>query len=138
MKIKLVQDSIIFISGLTKTELDEATRFCPASLTLKVRDEATKKETPICAVCYAEEGSVSNNGVVFDSTTEDGFMCKTLIASQGNDEHISAEEKVKAITEEFASLILKMNDLEMQIKAALEDNAAKITAARDSVEVVSL
>ena len=138
MKIKLVQDSIIFISGLKKSELDEAKRFCPASLTLKVRDEATKKETPICAVCYADEGSVSTNGVVFDSTTEEGYMCKTLVAAQGYDEHISSEEKIKAVSEEFAGLILKMNDLEAQIKSALTDNAAKIAAARDSVEVVAL
>lgn len=138
MKIKLVQDSIIFISGLTKAEFDEAAKFCPNALTLKVRDEATKKETPICAVCYANEGSVSTNGVVFDSTTEEGFMCKTLIASQGNDEHVDAADKAKAITEEFAGLILKMNELECQIKTALEDNAAKIAAARDSVEVVTL
>jgi hypothetical protein len=138
MKIKLVQDSIIFISGLKKSQLDEATRFCPASLTLKVKDEATKKQTPICGVCYANEGSVSQNGVVFDSTTEEGYMCKTLIAAQGYDEHVSSEEKIKAVTEEFASLILKMNDLEAQILGALEDNAAKIAAARDSVEVVTL
>lgn len=138
MKIKLVQDSIIFISGLKKSELDEAARFCPVSLTLKVKDEVSKKETPVCAVCYADEGSVSNNGVVFDSTTEEGYMCKTLVASQGYDEHISSEDKIKAVTEEFAGLILKMNDLEEQIKSALADNAAKITAARDSVEVVTL
>lgn len=138
MKIKLVQDSIIFISSIKKSEFDEATRFCPEALTLTVRDEATRKKTPICAICYTGEGSVSQNGVVFDSTTEEGYMCKTLVASQGYDEHVSSEDKVKAVTEEFAGLILKMNDLEMQIKAALEDNAAKITAARDSVEVVTL
>lgn len=138
MKIKLVQDSIIFISGLKKEQFNEAVRFCPDSLTLKVRDEATKKETPICAIAYADEGSVSQNGVVFDSTTEEGYMCKTLVAAQGYDEHVSSDDKIKAVTEEFASLILKMNDLEAQVKGELEDNAAKITAARDSVEVVAL
>ena len=138
MKIKLVQDSIIFISGLTKEQFEEAIRFCPEALTLKVKDEASKKETPVCAVAYAGEGSVSQNGVVFDSTTEEGYMCKTLIASQGYDEHVSAEDKIGAVTEEFASLILKMNDLEAQVLAALEDNAAKIAAARGSVEVVAL
>jgi len=138
MKIKLVQDSIIFISNLTQQEFAEATRFCPEALTLVAKDEATKKTTPICAIAYASEGSVSQNGVVFDSTTEDGYMCKTLVATQGYDAHVSAEDKVKAVSEEFASLILKMNTLEEQIKDALEDNAAKITAARDSVEIVSL
>ena len=138
MKIKLIQDSIIFISGLKKSEYDEARRFCNAALTLVTRDEETKKVRPICGIAYAEEGSVSQNGVVFDSTTEEGYMCKTLLASQGYDEHITAEEKVKAVSEEFASLILKMNDLETQVKSALEDNAAKIAAAMDSVEAVSL
>ena len=138
MKIKLIQDSIIFISSLKKAELDEATRFCPEALMLKVRDENTKKEIPVCAICYANEGSVSSNGVVFDSTTEDGYMCKTLVASQGEDTPLSAEDKVKAVTEEFANLILKMNDLEAQVKNALEENAEKITAARESVEVITL
>lgn len=138
MKIKLVQDSIIFISGLKKSQYDEAQRFCPKACTLTLRDEATKKETPVCGIAYADEGSVSGNGVVFDSTTEDGFMCKTLVAAQGYDEHISNEEKIKAISEEFASLILNMNELEAQIIVALSDNASKIATAKDSVEVVNI
>jgi hypothetical protein len=138
MKIKLVQDSIIFISGLKKEELLEAIRFCPEACTLTVRDEETKKAVPVCAIAYAEEGSVSQNGVVFDSTTEKGYMCKTLIASQGYDEHVSDKDKVKAVSEEFASLILKMNDLEAQISTALANNAAKITAALDSIEAVNI
>lgn len=138
MKIKLVQDSIIFISGLKKSEFDEATRFCSDALTLKVKDEETKKVRPICGICYADEGSISQNGIVFDSTTEEGYMCKTLVAAQGYDEHVSSEDKIKAITEEFAGLILKMNDLETQVKRELNDNAAKIDAARNSVEVVTL
>ena len=138
MKIKLVQDSIIFISGLKKSELDEATRFCPEALTLKEKDEETKRSVPVCMVAYANEGSVCPNGVVFDSTTEEGFMCKTLIASQGNDEHVSDEDKVKCISEEFAGLILKMNQLEENVKAALANNADKIASAKDSIEVVTL
>ena len=138
MKIKLVQDSIIFISALKKEELMEAARFCPNVCTLMFKDEATKKATPVCAVTYAEDGSVSDNGIVFDSTTEEGFMCKTLIASQGWDEHVSTEDKVKAISEQFAELILNMNVLEEQIKTALKDNAARITAAKQSVEAVEL
>lgn len=138
MKVKLIQDSIVFISGLTRTQLEEANKFVPASTTLMVRDKDTKKATPICMVAYAPEGSVCANGIVFDSTTDDGFMCKTLIANQGHDEHLDAEAKVKAVSETFAGLILKMNDLEDQVKAALEDNAAKIATACDSVEVVEL
>ena len=138
MKIKLVQDSIIFISGITLEEYREAKRFCPEALTLKVRDEETKKAAPVCAIAYADQGSVSQNGVVFDSTTAEGYMCKTLVAVQGNDEAVAPEEKVKAISEEFASLILKMNELEDQVKAALTDNSAMIEAAKDSVEIVEI
>lgn len=138
MKIKLVQDSIIFISGLKKEELEEANRFCAGACTLYSQDAESKKKTPVCAVAYAEEGSVSDNGIVYDSTTEDGFMCKTLIAIQGNDESLSAEEKIKAVSETFAGLILNMNELEDQIKVALDNNAAKINAAKNSIETVTL
>lgn len=138
MKIKLVQDSIIFISALKKEELEEANRFCAEACTLYTQDSETKKKIPVCAIAYAEEGSVSDNGIVYDSTTDKGFMCKTLIASQGYDEPLSAEEKIEAVSETFAGLILNMNNLEDQIKTALANNAAKITAAKNSVEVVTL
>jgi predicted solute-binding protein len=138
MKIKLVQDSIIFISGLKKEELFEAQHFCPSACTLNVKDAETKKTTPVCAIAYASDGSVSDNGIVYDSTTADGYMCKTLIASQGNDEHLSAEEKIKVVSETFAGLILKMNELEEQIKTALKDNASKIAAAKKSIEAVEI
>lgn len=138
MKIKLVQDSIIFISALKQEELFEAKRFCPKACTLFVKDEGTKKFTPVCAIAYADEGSVTDNGIVFDSTTNAGYMCKTLVAGQGFDHSIDTKDKVKAISETFAGLILKMNELENQIKAALRDNAAKIADARNSIEVVDL
>lgn len=138
MLVKLVQDSIIFVSGLTKEQLAEANRFVPGSTTLTLKDEESKKVRPICMVAYAEEGSVNENGIVFDSTTEDGFMCKTLIASQGFDKHISAEDKEKAVAETFAGLILNMNDLEDQIVRALDDNADKIATAKRSVETITL
>jgi hypothetical protein len=138
MKIKLVQDSIIFISALKKEELEEARRFCPNACILKTKDEETKKTTPVCMIAYAADGSVSSNGIVYDSTTEEGFMCKTLVASQGYDEHVPAEDKVNAVSEEFAGLILKMNELEAQIATALKDNAAKIKAAKQSIETVNI
>ena len=138
MKIKLVQDSIIFISALKQEELFEAKRFCPDACTLYVKDENSKKSTPVCAIAYADEGSITDNGIVFDSTTNAGYMCKTLVAGQGFDHPVETEDKVKAISETFAGLILKMNELEEQIKAALADNAAKIAAAKTSIEVVDL
>ena len=138
MKIKLVQDSIVFISGLTQKELDEANRFCPGATTLIHKDEDTKKAEPVCMIAYAGEGSISDNGIVFDSTTENGYMCKTLVAAQGFDEPLSVEEKVKALSEEFASLILNMNELENQIKESLKANAEKINAALNSIEAVEL
>lgn len=138
MKIKLVQDSIIFVSALTRAELKEAERFCPNSTTLYVKDAETKQTTPVCAVAYANEGSISDNGVVYDSVTDEGFMCKTLVAAEGYDEHLTVEDKIKSISETFAGLILKMNTLEGQIKKDLEANAEKIAAAKNSIEVVKL
>lgn len=138
MKIKLVQDSIIFISGLKKTEYEEAMKFVPSACTLTVKNEETKKATPVCALAYATEGSVSENGIVFDSVTDDGYMCKTLVATAGFDTALSAEDKEKAVAESFAGVILKMNDLEAQVKDALTENADKIAAAKQAIETVNI
>ena len=138
MKIKLVQDSIIFISALKKEELEKAKRFCPNACTLNVKDEETKKVTPVCSIAYADEGSISKNGIVFDSTTEQGYMCHTAVASQGWDEHVPMEAKAKLVSEKFANLILNANRLEEQITSALADNDAKINEALNSVETVEI
>lgn len=138
MKLKVIQDSIIFISDVTFDQFKEAKRFCSDSLTLKVKEEGSKEAVPVCTMAYADEGSVSQNGIVFDSTTEAGNLCKTLIATEGNCIHLKNDEKVKILSEEFAGLILKMNDLEVQVLAALKDNAAKIKLATESIEAIEL
>lgn len=136
MKIKIVQDSIVFVSGLTKAQLAEASKFAPKSLTLV--ETIDKEEVPVCTVSYADEGGVSKYGVIFDSTTDEGFMCLTLVASQGHDPHVSAEDKVKCVSEEYAGLIIKMNALEEQILATLSAKAEEIEQAKDSVELINL
>lgn len=138
MKVKIIQDSIVFISGLTKEELMKASRFTPEALTLYESAEDGKKKTPTCMVGYSNDGGISANGVIYDSTTDDGFMCHTIVAAQGEDPHCTAEEKVKCISESYSGLILKMNTLEAQIKAALSEKETEIALAEESVEVINL
>lgn len=138
MKIKVVQDSVIFISGLTTEELDKATKFAAESLTLYKKDEDSRKKVPVCGIAYADVGSVTERGIVYDSTTDDGFLCTTILCGEGNHPHCTSTDKKKCITEQYASLVLNMNDLEKQVKAALKSKAEDITIASKSVEVVSL
>ena len=137
MKVKVVQDSVIFISGLTMEELDKAERFAHESTMLYAKNEDGKKE-PVCGIAYANEGSVTERGVVFDSTTDEGYLCTTILCGEGNAPHCKTEDKKACITEKFAGLILNMNALEEQIKGALEAKAEEIEKASTAVEVISL
>jgi hypothetical protein len=137
MKIKVVQDSVIFISGLTIEELEDAKRFAPESLTLYKKEDDSEKKAPVCGIAYADAGSVTEHGVVYDSTTDDGFLCKTILCIEGNHPHCTSADKKKCVSEQYASLVLNMNDLEKQIKAALKSKAEDIAIASKSVEVVS-
>jgi hypothetical protein len=138
MKIKVVQDSVIFISELTMEELEKATRFASESLTLYKKEDDSKKKTPVCGVAYADVGSVTERGIVYDSTTDDGFLCTTILCSEGNRPHCTIADKKNCISEQYASLVLNMNDLEKQVKAALKSKAEDITIASKSVEVMSI
>ena len=138
MKIKIIQDSIVFISGLTKAELMRASKFTPEALTLYDNAEDGKKKTPICMIGYGHDGGVSANGIIFDSTTDEGYMCHTVVAAQGEDPHCTAAEKIKCISESHSGLILKMNALEAQIQAALSEKETEIALAEASVEVINL
>lgn len=137
MKVKVVQDAIVFISSITKAELDKAKKFMPAALTLYEKQE-DKTKVPVFTVAYGESGYVNANGIVFDSTNDEGYLVKTVIVSQGDDAHISTADKIQLISERFADTILKMNDLEQQIAAALDYNATKIETAMNSIEAVEL
>ena len=138
MKVSIVQDAIIFVSSLTKEEFEKASRFCPESLTLMKQVGDNKKKEPICAIAYANTGDVSSNGIIFDSVTEEGKICLTIAGSTGCHTEITAEDKKQAITERYASLILNVNELEAQVKAALEAKDEQIRTALESVETVSL
>ena len=136
MKIKVIQDAVIFVSGITAEQFGKAKRFIPKALTLtnKVND----KEVPVCGIDYAEEGSVNKNGIIFDSTTDSGKLCITLIGSEGMDPHLSAAEKVRAVAEKYSALILKVNELEAQIICALEEKEEEITLATTAVTAIAL
>ena len=138
MKIKIVQDSIIFVSGLTQEQFSKAKKFAPKSLTLYAKDENGKKSEPVCTIAYADAGSVCNNGIVFDSTTDPGFMCKTLLGKQGTDDSLTNEQKADSVVTEFAGLVLKVNELEAQILEELDKAADKIEKAKASVEIIEL
>jgi len=136
MKIKLIQDSAIFISALTAEQFKKVKKFIPEALTLnRVEDN---KKIPVCMISYADCGGVNDNGIVFDSTTDSGNLCVTLQGCEGLDNHISTEEKAKLVSERYSGLILKVNELEAQIVESLAVKEAEINAAQSSIETVAL
>lgn len=136
MQIKLVQDSIIFISAITAEQFEKAKKFIPESLTLY--QENDKKKTPICALDYAHSGSVNKNGIVFDATTDSGKLCHTVVNAEGFDPHLDTEKKLRIVSEKYSSLILRMNALEEQILSDLNFKEAEITTAQASISAVSI
>lgn len=138
MKVKVVQDSVIFISELTMLELEKAMKFASESTMLYKKSEDGKKKEPVCAIAYADEGSVTEHGIVFDSTTDEGKLCTTILCGEGTAPHCKSVDKKACISEQFSGLILNMNALEKQIKDALEAKKEEIKKASEAVEVVNI
>lgn len=138
MKIKVVQDSVIFISELTLVELEKAMKFASDSTMLYKKSEDGKKKEPVCAIAYADEGSVTEHGIVFDSTTDEGNLCTTILCGEGTAPHCESADKKACISEKFSGLILNMNALEKQIKDALKEKKEEIKKASEAVEVINI
>ena len=136
MKIKIVQDAVIFITDITAEQFGKAKKFIPKALTLT--EKVDGKDRPVCGMDYANEGSVNNNGIIFDSTTDSGKLCITLVGTEGCDPHLTAEEKTRVVAERHSSLILKMNELEAQVVSMLAEKEAEIEAATTAVSTISL
>ena len=137
MKIKIVQDAVIFISALTVEQFEKAKRFTPEALTLYHTGD-DKKKTPVCSIDYRNAGGVNENGIIFDSTTDNGNLCFTGLKAEGVDPHITTEEKIKCISETFSSLILKVNELEEQVLSSLTAKETEIETAMNSISAVTL
>lgn len=138
MNVKVVQDSVIFISELTMEEFQKAMKFTPDATILYAKDEDNKTKAPVCAIGYADQGSVTSAGVVFDSTTDEGRLCTTILCVEGVSEHCTTETKKNCVSEKYASLILNVNALEAQIKKALAAKEKEIKKASDAVSVISI
>lgn len=136
MKVKIIQDAVIFISDITAEQFGKAKRFIPGCLTLTKK--VNEKNVPICAMDYADEGSVNNNGIIYDSTTDSGKLCITLVGTEGFDPHLSAAEKQRVVAERHSGLIIKMNALEAQIVEALAEKESEIVAATEAITTVAL
>ena len=61
-----------------------------------------------------------------------------MLFSCGSMRKSTTLSKEKAVAESFAGVILKMNDLEAQVKDALAENADKIAAAKQAIETVNI
>lgn len=133
----LVQDSIIFRSAITYDELLKIKRFVPEALTLH-RDENGKKGAAIFAFGYGDVGSVSENGVIFNSTTDDGNLVVTVNKIEGTDEHMSSDDKYKAVAEQYANVILRAQALEEQIKGNLAAWDERITIAQEAISEIRI
>ena len=137
MQIKLVQDSIIFVSALHVETFAKAEKFIPEALTLYSEDDS-KKKTPVCTIGYAECGGVNKNGIIFDATTDSGKLCHTIVNMQGFDPHLSTVEKLRVVSEKYSSLILNMNKLEEQIASKLADKETEITIASRAITAIAI
>lgn len=133
----LVQDSIIFRSAITYDELLKIKRFIPEALTLH-KDENGKKGAAIFAFGYGDVGSVTENGIIFNSTTDDGNLVVTVNKIEGTDEHMSSDDKYKVIAEQYANVILRAQALEEQIKGNLAAWNERITAAQESISEIRI
>lgn len=136
MKVKIIQDAVIFITDITVEQFGKAKHFIPKALTLV--EKVDGKDVPVCGMDYAHEGSVNNNGIIFDSSTDSGKLCITLVGTEGCDPHLTAAEKQRAVAERHSGLILKMNALEAQIISMLAEKEAEIEAATTAVTAILL
>lgn len=137
MKIKLVQDSIIFISEIDADTFAKVNKFVPEALTLYHEGE-NKKKTPVCSLGYADCGGVNKNGIIFDATTDSGKLCLTIVNAEGFDPHLTTVEKLRQISEKYSTLVLNMNELEAQIISWLEAKEDEINMASASISAITI
>jgi len=140
MNVKLVLEDLVFISSINATDFAKAKKFCPEVLKLKHRDVESGKSNEVFMFDTTKDGSgsVEPFGIVFDTTTEDGYLAITLIGRGGIPNNTTQADKLKAAIEQFAKPVMLAGELEKQIAEALAAHNEMIDTATSAFATVNI
>lgn len=120
-KIKKVGQALVMTSSITSKDYDRVASFKPSALELK--DEKGNVEFKVASNCYA---SIGNYGIGFDAENKDGYLQITTM---------SMTETKEDIIENYAVVLAKLNKIEAQVAAALEEVNTLFEDVSGSIEV---
>ena len=129
-KIIIAGSAAVVTSAFKKADLEKLKKYAPDSLVLK--DE---KENPVFMVSVGSNGSMNAHGIVFDGVAPDGSGLATMTQLIPNTV-AGAEAINKWVMDTFGTSLLKLNELEGTLQAALDKVAADEAAVIASVEVL--
>lgn len=131
-KITIAGDSYVVTSSATLETIKTLEKYRPKALSLfDVDDDGKKME--VFRVCSAKgEGSISQFGAAFGSTTHDDQKLATITMPipQG------VENAVDFVAEKVGAAIIMLNKVEEQFSAAVQDVNAEEARVRENITVV--
>lgn len=117
MKVTIAGKAMVFTSGIKLEDLQKIAKYKPEALSMALNEEKTK----FFSAAVKKTGVVSNAGIFFDSADADGYACATLVAE--------CDPPTKEfVNENFGTAIFRMNQLEAQLPAVIEEIAAQDAA----------
>ena len=127
--MKLVQQygSYTITTTITKDQIAKAKRYAPKSLTLM------EDKTPVFAVDSGKTGSISKNGITFNSVSNDGTLyvtCPCVVAESETPAQIKAK-----LEEDFGMILFNLKQVEDQVNTAVEAAAATIASVSEAIVI---
>ena len=116
MKVTIMGKAAVFTSDIKLEDLERISKYRPDALKLKEADQV------IFTVAVKEKGVVSRSGIFFDGADNAGYACATLVFDETPDE--------KKIVDTYGTGIFRMNQLEAQLPAVIQDLAAQDAAVK--------
>ena len=129
MKCTVSYNQMVIESEVTAEQFENARSYQPTSVDL--RDE--KGKLLFCAmVKYSDEGSINENGIIFNGMTAEGkLFCSIVIG--GAD--IPAAEKKTDVAKAFGPELAKLKTLENQIMQANAGLNEVIASVQDAITI---
>lgn len=133
-KVKMLGDAIVVVSTLKTEEIKMILKHDRDALCLRRNDGEGSKGTPVFGIDLARsgDGGISNNGIIFNSTDEEGFASLTFIDAAGK----TRAAKLANVKENYATAIIRLNTLEQYVAHVVEAMNTNFDRAMDAVEFV--
>lgn len=128
-KVQVVGNAVVITSGIKMKDIESLAKYNPDALILKGGEDGKE---PVFAVAAGNAGGINCVGVTFNGETRDEQKLATLTMTI----NYTGDNVKEFIADKLGGALIKLNELEAQLPAAIEALNAQHAEVLANIDVI--